>query len=63
MAKRLDTIVTRKSLTKRGLRYYFIRKAPNGETLERSQMYRSRQGRNAAVRRILASERAKVERE
>ncbi len=63
MAKRLDTIVTRKSLTKRGLRYYLIRKTPNGDTIWRSDMYRSRQGRNAAVRRILAAERVKVERE
>ena len=60
MAKRLDTIVKRKSLTKRGLRYYYIRKAANGETLERSQMYRSRQGRNKAVRRVLAFENVKV---
>jgi hypothetical protein len=59
--KRLDTIIKKKTLTKRGMRWYFTRHAPNGEKLERSQMYKQRQGRNKRIRKILESEIVNVE--
>lgn len=59
--RRLDTIVKKKALTKKGWRWYFTRHSPNGEKLERSQMYLSRQGRNARIRRIKEAELVNVE--
>lgn len=61
MNPRLNTIKKKKSLTKKGWRWYFIIVAPNGEKLERSQMYKYRQSRNARVRALQRYERINVE--
>ena len=58
-AKRKDTIKAMRS--KNGL-YYYTRFAPNGEKIDRSQMYRSRSGRNKAINRIKEKESVNIER-
>jgi uncharacterized protein YegP (UPF0339 family) len=62
MSPRLDTIKAYKRMTKRGMQFRFTREAPNGECLFTSPPYRSRQGRNAAIRRILVAEKVNVKR-
>lgn len=58
---RLDTITKKTKITKNGKRYWFSRVAPNGEKLPPSQMYRSRSGRDKAVKRIQERENVIVE--
>ena len=58
---RLNTIRRKKSLTKSGIRYYFTIHAPNGEKLERSQMYKTYAGRWKRIKRLQESENINVE--
>jgi uncharacterized protein YegP (UPF0339 family) len=58
-AKRPDTIKAKRS---RNGKYYYTRHAPNGEKIDRSQMYESRSGRNKAVNRIAEKEMVIIER-
>jgi len=56
MGKKKDVIEKWMTKGKRGYRWFFHRKAPNGEILFCSQGYLSRGGRNSAVRRISSKE-------
>lgn len=60
-SRRLNTIRRKKSLTKLGVRYFFTIHAPNGEKLERSQMYKSYSGRWKRIKRIQEAENINVE--
>ena len=53
---RLNTIKLKRSLTKKGLRYFFTIHAPNGEKLERSQMYETNAGRWKRIKKIKEAE-------
>lgn len=59
--RRINTIRRKKSLTKSGTRYYFTIHAPNGEKLERSQMYKTYAGRWKRIKRLQESENINVE--
>ncbi len=58
---RLNTIKLKRSLTKLGVRYFFTIHAPNGEKLERSQMYKTYAGRWKRIKRIQEAENINVE--
>lgn len=57
-ASRVDILIKGRA---RNGKYYFTRHAPNGEKLERSQMYVTRSGRNKAVNRIAKRERVIIQ--
>ena len=57
MKPRID--ILKKKRAKNG-RWYFVRIAPNGEQIFRSQLYKSRSGRNKAVNRIAENERVNI---
>jgi uncharacterized protein YegP (UPF0339 family) len=54
--KKSDTLHKWMKKTKRGDRWFFHRKAGNGEIIFCSQGYKTRSGRNKAVNRIIESE-------
>jgi len=58
---RLNTIKLKRSLTKLGVRYFFTIHAPNGEKLERSQMYKTYAGRWKRIKRLQEAENINVE--
>lgn len=56
MGKKPDVIFKWSTKTRKGVRFYFHRKAGNGEIVFSSQGYMSRSGRDRGVNRITAKE-------